>query len=1325
MGYLGQNYTVQWYDGTTLEKTQSLDADPNGQGWSTISFYTCDPSPNISVDITDSTATANATIAGAPQVQVGNTGCPANLAQNSAGFLEAVGALPTITTVSGGVEITQSNVGGWMTNTVEPLWGTAMNTGSPLVLDLSSDGSGITLAALNGAGSVYWDFGDGFKHASGWVTGTTGILCIDPTGTGVITQADLFGNNGTYANGFDALAAFAGTTGVLDSSNSVFSELRVWVPSAGSDGVSQSSDLYTLTQLGITSINLNYTSESYQINGNNIEEQSTFVINGNTQTIADAWFANDPVNTVYDGSWTLNPAVTFLPDQRGYGDLPELAISMSMDSTLLSEVDNLASQSFSQLMDPSFGLENALKAILYEWAGVENVDPNYLGTEVNAQHLAFLEQLMGQYLWNNPDLTTLDGGLVVGPINATWDAAFAYLSAHLLAQAGFNDLMGNPTYGLSTDTLYINGSADDVAVQFADQAAGGTELQHLATNDIFVLFPGDAPLSSPYNSPTLSIAETANGGGTNTLVLGVVPSGVTLSDDSSGNVYVHYTSTDTVEILAGMALTGGNAAGTTVGEYIQQIAFSDGTIISLTGGLDLTATSIYPTVYGSAVGGDTLDGSGITGAVLRAYTGDETFIAGPDSTMDAGAGTNSYVINPDSCPASSGGAIINPNASATGDAIVLHDVTPSQVSVYDNTSGQLLISTVNGDLVSVNGGSYYEGFTPGNVAQIDFDNGHIWSLSGVVALQDANSGALYGFTSGSNFIADGASNSFYGFSANDVFSFTSGSSPASAGGDNIYEYASVGSQTIAFHGLLPSAVAMSDDSSGDLMFQFGTDLVTLHMGNYAYNGVTIGNLEQATFDNGTVWDLQNGLDLTATSNSQTLYGSVNGGDVLTADGYYDYLHAYGGTETLVANSGAYLYNGSGTDTDVFSAGAASTLYGGDTIYDSASGSATATIAFHGIDPSAVTMWDNSSGQLFIQYSSTDQIAVNGGSYSYTGFNVGSLSEITFDNSGHTVWTTSSGLVLTADGNYQTLYGTTGGGDTMTAAGTGDYLYGYGGNETMVVSSTATDPTIYNGTGNDTDVFSSGFGTASLYANASGGSSNCIDFHGVTASQLTFADNSYGQFLITDSSGDVLTVNNGNLNWSTGFAIGNIQQVALDGGTDISLTGSLDLTATGNYQAIYGSGHGDQLTAQGNGDYLYGIAGNNTMTGAANSTTYFEGGSGNDTMTDGGGTATNYMNAGTGADTYNIESPNSSTTISGYNPEKGDVLNVEDIMTGYDPVSDALGNWVQETVTGGNTQISVDPTGQGHFTSVNVVLSGVTSLPDIATLVAEGALKVHG
>ena len=74
---------------------------------------------------------------------------------------------------------------------------------------------------------------------------------------------------------------------------------------------------------------------------------------------------------------------------------------------------------------------------------------------------------------------------------------------------------------------------------------------------------------------------------------------------------------------------------------------------------------------------------------------------------------------------------------------------------------------------------------------------------------------------------------------------------------------------------------------------------------------------------------------------------------------------------------------------------------------------------------------------------------------------------------------------------------------------------------------------------------------------------------------------------------------------------------------------------------------------------------------------------------------------------------------------GDSIHLEDVLTGYDPVHDALANFVQEATSGGNTTFSVDPTGSGTFTAGPLItLAGVTGLDDVATLVANGHLIVH-
>ena len=451
-----------------------------------------------------------------------------------------------------------------------------------------------------------------------------------------------------------------------------------------------------------------------------------------------------------------------------------------------------------------------------------------------------------------------------------------------------------------------------------------------------------------------------------------------------------------------------------------------------------------------------------------------------------------------------------------------------------------------------------------------------------------------------------------------------------------------GTANIDLQGINPTAVTMWDDSSGDLWIKYSsTDEIEVFGGSYGSStGVSLPTGEIA-FDSSysTTWNLGTGLNLIATSNSQSLYGTYSGGDTLTAAGLNENLYAFGGTETLVAGVGATLNNGTGTDTDVFTAGT-SPISNEDWIVANASG--TAIIDLHGINPTAVTMWDDVSGHLWIQYSSTDAIEVFGGSYSSgTGVTL-PTGEIAFDSSYSTTWNLGTGLDLIATSTAQSLYGTSSGGDTLTAAGVNEYLYAYGGTETLVAG---VGVTLNNGTGTDTDVFTAGASPTSnedwIIANASG--TGIINLHGINPTAVTVWDDTSGHLWVQYSSTDVIEVFGGSYSSSTGFHVAGISEISFDSSysTTWTMTGALNLTATHDSQSLYGTGNGDNMDAQGNNDSLYGIAGNNTMTGSSGSSdsTYYYGGSGNDLMIAESGT--NYMTAGTGADTYKIETASSS------------------------------------------------------------------------------------
>src|SRR5262249_42404572 len=89
---------------------------------------------------------------------------------------------------------------------VQTPFGAAEVTGSPLVLDLGT--SGISLTSKNSSGAVYFGMEEnGFRQATGWISGNSAFLAIDKNGDGIINnRSELFGNDATHATGFQSLA---------------------------------------------------------------------------------------------------------------------------------------------------------------------------------------------------------------------------------------------------------------------------------------------------------------------------------------------------------------------------------------------------------------------------------------------------------------------------------------------------------------------------------------------------------------------------------------------------------------------------------------------------------------------------------------------------------------------------------------------------------------------------------------------------------------------------------------------------------------------------------------------------------------------------------------------------------------------------------------------------------------------------------------------------------------------------------------------------------------------------------------------------------------
>ncbi len=204
----------------------------------------------------------------------------------------------------------------------------------PLLLDLNGDGVHLT---DYGSNPVLFDIDHdgGTLEQTGWVSAQDGMVVYDLNNNGKIddiseTLSEYFngavgtgGNAGTkaFANGLAALKSLdSNNDNQFTSSDAAWTNVKVWVD-ANHDGKSfidtnnngildagEQTELKTLTELGITSINLNSTSQSGLVrDGNEVLATSTFVQNGVSKEALAANFIANPNGSTFtaSGSGTL------------------------------------------------------------------------------------------------------------------------------------------------------------------------------------------------------------------------------------------------------------------------------------------------------------------------------------------------------------------------------------------------------------------------------------------------------------------------------------------------------------------------------------------------------------------------------------------------------------------------------------------------------------------------------------------------------------------------------------------------------------------------------------------------------------------------------------------------------------------------------------------------------------------------------------------------------------------------------------------------------------------------------------------------------------
>jgi hypothetical protein len=161
----------------------------------------------------------------------------------------------------------------------------------PIIIDLA--GAGYTLTNLQSG--VFFDFfGTGTRRLTSWTAAgaNVGFLALDRNGNGRIDDGtELFSNispqprrgKSGKGNGFLALAEFdkpengGNGDGWITNADAIFPKLLVWVDK-NHDGISQPSELFSLTQAGIQAISLDYRRSRWKDDYGNIFRYRSAII---------------------------------------------------------------------------------------------------------------------------------------------------------------------------------------------------------------------------------------------------------------------------------------------------------------------------------------------------------------------------------------------------------------------------------------------------------------------------------------------------------------------------------------------------------------------------------------------------------------------------------------------------------------------------------------------------------------------------------------------------------------------------------------------------------------------------------------------------------------------------------------------------------------------------------------------------------------------------------------------------------------------------------------------------------------------------------------
>ena len=795
------------------------------------------------------------------------------------------------------------------------LFGNYLFRRDPLVLDLSSTGTGVSFTPLSSS-QVYFDLdADGFAERTAWIGSGSGFVTLDRNGNGLIDNgSELFGDSSQ--TGFSALSVLdSNRDGVISNLDASYANLKIW-QDLNQDGISQGEELTSLQESGINTINLNYrTLNGYFRNEQQLLQSGTFNNSvGQIRESVSVSFSTDQVNTrfILPENFKIDPDVFLLPNLRGYGEVPDLWVAMSLDPQLKQMVENFMANpptSFDEFVGHVETVHEwngltyeryyttAFEDILARWAGVPIEDSAREGIQMQS----FVEALLNRHLLSNVRLdyssvySISDKNYYNPYIQLSGDFAVRFISQwadieKTRAELTFDrDLAAAIQSGVAVTPELLGDIEGTVLQAVPDQNPMPSILQNyekLAYNLSSDTVGGDIRsfIDDQLASLPFQPANPWNGyqewfADHSVLLKAIDPDGSILSERL--RVLSHNTMLPILQVPSHVELNG------TSGDDVVQN----------------TSSPVVPALLIGGSGNDTLTGS----------TVDDTYL------FQDGFG-NDVVSDP----------------GGTGDEIAFQGVLTSGLAKFELVVGSRtdIRISFNGlpDTVTVAG--FFDSTGDARIERVTFADGLAADARAVrdqvfQKLATTSNDVITGFDLAETLSGLAGNDTLEARGGNDILIGGTGNDTLrGGGGDDVYRFAlgdgqdyideqgyASSSDAIEFAaGIAPGDVTVSQADSGDdyvLKINGTTDQITI---NGAVNSSAY-RIEQVRCADGTVWtnsDLQ-AKALGGTSGNDIIYGT-SADDNLSGGGGNDILYANGGNDVLIGGTGNdTLDGGSGTD----------------------------------------------------------------------------------------------------------------------------------------------------------------------------------------------------------------------------------------------------------------------------------------------------------------------------------------------------------------------------------------------------------------------------